>query len=225
MAEKPLHSYRHPHPAVAVDVVIFSYTDEQLRVLLIRRAIDPFKGSWALPGGFVKPSEDLLQAAQRELEEETGLSGVEAQQVGAFGAPDRDPRERVVSVAYSAVVRYQNVQLRAGTDAAAAAWHSMKELPRLAFDHAEIIACAHDHLIQNLDRSAVSVRFLPAEFTLTELQKVHEAVRGTEIDKRNFRKWVAASGLVQPTRKSTVGAQHRPARIYRGIGRHASGRR
>lgn len=209
------YTYRYPHPAVTVDVVTFTYRDGEIKVLLVRRAIDPFKGQWALPGGFLRETEDLEAAARREIEEETGLTGLGIEQIGAFGAPDRDPRERVVSIAFMAVVRHADVVPRAGSDAAEVAWMPLHSPPKLAFDHRKILALAHEKLCRQLRETEVSVDFLPVEFTLTELQKVHEAVLGEPLDKRNFRKWVASREMLKPTKKLTTGGAHRPARLYR----------
>ncbi|WP_321396284.1 NUDIX hydrolase [Emcibacter sp.] len=140
------HSYDYPHPAVTVDIILFSFRNDTPHVLLVRRAQDPFKEKWALPGGFVDIDEDLEQAAMRELEEETGLTGIPLQQLHTFGAVNRDPRERVISVAYMAVAPAETPEICAGSDAAEAGWFPLTELPDLAFDHAEIIALAKDRL-------------------------------------------------------------------------------
>jgi 8-oxo-dGTP diphosphatase len=137
-----MFTYPYPHPAVTVDVVVLSRTDEATRVLLVRRAQEPFAGCWALPGGFVGIAEDLDDAARRELREETGLDGLTLRQLHAFGRPDRDPRERVISVAYYALLPEGRPAPVAGSDAAEAAWFDVTRLPALAFDHADIIATA-----------------------------------------------------------------------------------
>ncbi len=215
MAATTGFTYKHPHPAVTVDVATFTYHEGEIKVLLVRRAVEPFKGQWALPGGFLKPTEGLEEAARREIEEETGLTGLRIQQVGAFGDPGRDPRERVVSIAHMAVVRHEDVAPRAGSDAAEVAWMPLFSPPRLAFDHKQILAFAHQQLVHQIRETNLSVDFLQEEFTLTELQKVHEAVMGAEMDKRNFRKWVATMEFLKPTRKHTTGGAHRPALLYR----------
>ena len=136
------HTYKYPHPAVTVDACLFTIQDDQLKILLIRRALEPFKDDWALPGGFINMDENLETAVQRELEEETGASGFCFEQLGAFGQVDRDPRERVISVAYFALAPADQVTLKPGTDASEAAWFAINELPDLAFDHADIVAKA-----------------------------------------------------------------------------------
>jgi len=202
-------------PAVTVDVVIFSLRDSDLKVLLIRRAAPPFKGKWAIPGGYVHPDEALDEAAQRELEEETGLPDVYLEQLYTFGAPKRDPRGRVITVAYFALVS-DDVTLRAGDDAAEAAWHSVYDLPDLAFDHDEILSYALQRLRYKLEYTAVGFELLPNEFTLTELQTAYEIVLGEKLDKRNFRRRILEAGILAETSKYREGeGQGRPAQLYR----------
>lgn len=217
MTEKKLFSYKYPHPAVAADLAIFTLRESRLQVLLIERARDPFKGRWALPGGFVRIHEDLDAAAARELEEETGVAGAYLEQVGAFGNPARDPRERVISVAFFAIIPSDALHLKSGGDAAAARWWQVNQLPQLAFDHEDILAHAHHHLRNKVRRSSLALRFLPPEFTLTEIQQVHEAILGQELDKRNFRKWLTSLPYLRATGRMRRGGQHRPAELYRGI--------
>lgn len=208
-------SYRHSHPAVTVDLAIFTLVERELHVLLVQRGREPFKGAWALPGGFVKIDEDLEDAARRELLEETGFSARYLEQLQTFGRPDRDPRERVISVAYFTIVAADTTQIRAGSDAAAAKWYPVRRKPSLAFDHREILEVAVARLAQRARESAVAVQFLPPEFTLTDLQQVHEAIEMTELDKRNFRKWATAQPYIQSTGRKTQGGAHRPAELYR----------
>jgi len=202
-------------PAVTVDVVIFSLRDSDLKVLLIRRAAPPFKGKWAIPGGYVHPDEALDEAAQRELEEETGLPDVYLEQLYTFGAPKRDPRGRVITVAYFALVS-DDVTVRAGDDAAEAAWHSVYDLPDLAFDHDEILSYALQRLRYKLEYTAVGFELPPNEFTLTELQTAYEIVLGEKLDKRNFRRRILEAGILAETSKYREGeGQGRPAQLYR----------
>jgi 8-oxo-dGTP diphosphatase len=210
-----MYQYEHPHPAVTVDMVIFTIRDQQLKLLLVRRAGEPYRGKWALPGGFVQMEEGLDEAARRELEEETGVTGVYLEQLYTFGRPDRDPRERVITVAYYALVPSDKLQLRAATDAEAVGWFSMDELPSLAFDHAEIVNMAHQRLVAKLDYSTIAFAFMPEKFTLSELQEVYEIILQQEMDKRNFRKWVLALEQIEETTEERRGGIHRPARLYR----------
>lgn len=210
-----MYSYRFPHPAVTTDIVIFTLRDGQLKLLLIKRGGEPYQGRWALPGGFVEIGEDLEASARRELEEETGVSGVYLEQLYTFGRPDRDPRERVITVAYYALIPSDQVRLQAATDAEAVGWFAFEELPSLAFDHDEIVAMAHQRLVAKLDYSTIAFQFLPREFTLSELQDVYEIILRAEVDKRNFRKQVLALGKLVETKKLKRDGAHRPARLYR----------
>jgi len=209
-----MYSYAYPHPAVSTDVVIFTIQDEQLRVLLIRRAGDPYKNSWALPGGFVEIDEGLEQAAQRELEEETGISGVYLEQLYTFGRPDRDPRERVITVAYYAMVPPDRTTLHPASDASDAGWHPCIALPTLAFDHNRIIAQALQRLTSKIEYSTIALQFMPPAFTLGELQRVYEIIQGGTLDKRNFRKKILAQDFIAPTGAQRRLGKHRPARLY-----------
>ncbi len=210
-----MYQYKYPHPAVTTDVVIFTIREEKLKLLLIKRAGEPYKGKWALPGGFVGMDEDLESGARRELEEETGVSGVYLEQLYTFGEPDRDPRERVITVAYYALIPSDKVQLRAATDAEAVGWFGMDELPKLAFDHEEIVAMAHERLVAKLDYSTIAFQFMSEEFTLSELQDVYSIILQEEIDKRNFRKWVLAMERIEETGRERRDGPHRPAKLYR----------
>jgi 8-oxo-dGTP diphosphatase len=202
-------------PALSVDVVIFSLRQSALHVLLIRRAAPPFKGKWAIPGGFVEPHESLDEAAHRELQEETDLSDVYVEQLYTFGDPKRDPRGRVVTVAYFALVP-EDVLARAGDDAAEAAWYPIDQLPDLAFDHAEIMGYAWQRLRYKLEYTAVGFELLPNEFTLTDLQTAYEIVLGEKLDKRNFRRRILEAEVLTETSRYREGeGQGRPARLYR----------
>ncbi|WP_420397727.1 NUDIX hydrolase [Nioella sp.] len=213
------YTYEYPHPAVTADICIFSIREGTLKVLLIQRLIDPFKDCWAIPGGFIKMDEDLVVGAARELEEETGVSGVPLEQLGAYGAPDRDPRERVITVAFMALVPSDQMVLAAATDAADAQWFDMDELPPLAFDHATILADARarlaDKVTNRVTETAKSAfQFLPQKFTLAQAQAVFETLKGEPLDKRNFRKWIAANWDLVDLNEKTSGGRHRPAALY-----------
>jgi len=210
-----MYNYEYPHPAVTVDIVIFTIRDNQLKLLLIRRAYKPYQGKWALPGGFVNMNEDLDAAARRELKEETGVSGVYLEQLYTFGAVKRDPRERVITIAYYALISSDKIQLQAATDAEAVGWFGMDELPKLAFDHVDIVKMAHERLVAKLDYSTLAFQFLPDTFTLHELQKIYEIIYQDELDKRNFRKWILGLGQVEETGHKSKGGAHRPAMLYK----------
>lgn len=210
-------TYEYPHPAVTTDIVIFTVRDKSLQVLLIKRGLDPFKGKWALPGGFLKMDESLDTCASRELAEEAGLEDVYLEQLYTFGTVDRDPRERVVSVSYFALIPSDNVTLNAGTDAEDAAWFKVDELPELSFDHDKIIQMARSRLAAKMDYSTVGLKLMPKEFTLSHLQEVYEQATDKPRDKRNFRKWIFSLDVIEQTGKKYAKGPHRPAMLYRVI--------
>jgi 8-oxo-dGTP diphosphatase len=211
--------YAYPHPAVTTDIVIFTIRQDELKVLLIKRAMAPFQGRWALPGGFLKIDESLEDGARRELAEETGVAGVYLEQLYSFGRPDRDPRERVITVAYYALIPSDRIELKAASDAEGVSWFGIGELPDLAFDHAEILAIAHARLVAKLDYSTIAFQFMPESFTLTELQRVYELILREELDKRNFRKRILALNVIEATGAEKREGPHRPAMLYRVIDR------
>ena len=198
---------------VTVDIVLFTIRERKLHLLLIRRLAEPFRGQFALPGGVVLEGESLDAAAKRELEEEAGVENVYLEQLYTFGDPGRDPRGRVVTVSYYALVPPMDT-LRSGTDAADAAWFPVADLPPLAFDHEGIVRYAHQRLRNKLDYTNVGFELLPAKFTLTELQFVYEAIGGESIDKRNFRRRILQRGIVKPT-KEFRHTGRKPAQIFR----------
>lgn len=206
-------SYAYPHHAVATDIAIFTLSEERLAVLLIERGQDPFQGCWALPGGFLKPTEDLDTCAHRELFEETGVGAPLLRHFGNFSALNRDPRERVISVAYLALVRFDEVVLRAGTDASTAKWFGIADRPPLVFDHEMIVNAAIASLQAWIEHDDILLNLLPEKFTLSQAQAAYEAISGEPIDKRNFRAKILATGLLRETDDMERGA-HRPARIY-----------
>ena len=160
------YTYDYPHPAVTVDIVIFTIVDDDLKVLLIQRGIEPYEGMWALPGGFVGLDESLRRAAWRELKEETGVHAAFLEQLSAFGHPDRDPRERVITVAYYALIPSDRLELKAATDARKAELFSMSDLPELAFDHAKILRRAHQKVKAKIDEPIIALQLVPESFTL-----------------------------------------------------------
>ena len=207
-------TYEFPRPAVAVDCVVFGL-DEQLKVLLVERGIEPFLGDWALPGGFVRPKERLEEAARRELSEEAGLSDVYLEQLYTFGDPDRDPRGHTVSIAWYALVNIRDHRVVAATDAADAAWFPVHETPELAFDHASILEVARQRLRAKVRYQPIGFELLPRRFTLTQLQQLYETVLETPLDKRNFRKKVLSLGLLVDTGEMESGVPRRPAKLFR----------
>ncbi len=209
------YTYEYPRPSVTVDCIIFGLeASEKLKVLLIERNSEPFKGKWALPGGFVEMEESLEDAARRELQEETGIDTVFIEQLYTYGAPNRDPRGRVISIAYFALVNMKDHRLQANTDAAAAAWFDVEKLPALAFDHQEILKMALDRLRAKVRYQPIGFELLPEQFTLFQLQKLYETVLGVpELNKRNFRTKILKMEVLKE-----VGIQknvaHRPAKLY-----------
>ena len=181
-----MYSYRYPHPAVATDCVIFGFDGVKLKVLLVERGGEPYKGMWAFPGGFLRMDETAEQGALRELKEETDLSPYYIEQFHCFSDPHRDPRERVLSIAFLALVKIAEV--KGGDDAAQAEWFSMDEIPQLAFDHDHILRMALDKLRERIHSQPVGFELLPQKFTLKELQMLYEAILGVHFDRRNFTK-------------------------------------
>lgn len=207
-------TYQYARPALAVDCVVFGL-DEDLQVLLIQRDIPPFQGRWALPGGFVRMDETLDEAARRELQEETGLTRVYLEQLYTFSGIDRDPRERVVSVAYYALVKLSDHRVKAATDAREAAWFSVVDLPGLAFDHDEVLQTALGRLKGKVVYQPIGFELLPPKFTLSQLQRMYEVILEKELDKRNFRKKVLAMGMLEELDEVEQDVAHRAARLYR----------
>jgi 8-oxo-dGTP diphosphatase len=209
------YTYQYARPALTVDCVVFGFDESELKVLLIQRGLEPFKGRWALPGGFVRVEETLDDAARRELAEETGLTDVFLEQLYTFGAVDRDPRERVVSVAYYALVKLSDHRAKAATDAADAQWFPVSELPKLAFDHAEILDTALTRLKSKVRYEPIGFELLPPDFTLSQLQHLYEAILETDLDKRNFRKKVLGFDLLMPLKEAQMLGRHRPAQLFK----------
>ncbi len=217
MAER--HDYdvtKYERPSVTVDTVIFTLRQGELQVLLVRRKHWPYEGMWAIPGGFINMDESLEDAARRELAEETGVDDpdIYLEQLYTFGDPDRDPRTRVITVAYFALIASDRIRLRAGSDAADTRWFPAYHPPPLAFDHADILAYALRRLRYKLEYTALAFQLLPETFTLTELQEAYEHILGEKLDKRNFRRKVLVANILEKTSYVRSGA-HRPARLYR----------
>ena len=209
------YTYQYPRAALTVDCVVFGFDEGELKVLLIQRALEPFKGKWALPGGFVRVDETVDDAARRELTEEAGLKDVFLEQLYTFGELGRDPRERVVSVAHYALVKLSDHRAKAVTDAANAEWFLISKVPKLAFDHADILGVALARLKSKVRYQPIGFELLPPKFTLSELQHVYEAVLATDLDKRNFRKKVLGFSLLVPLKETRMAGRHRPAQLFR----------
>ena len=211
------HTYEYPRPALTVDCVVFGLDEEDLKVLLIRRDLPPFEDRWALPGGFVRMNESLDEAARRELREETGLtlSGVYVEQLYTFGDVSRDPRGRVVSVAYYALVNLADHRVQAATDARDAAWFPASDPPSLAFDHDAILRVALERLKGKVRYQPIGFELLPPKFTLSQLQRLYETVLERQLDKRNFRKKILSMGVLVETDEIQQDVAHRAARLYR----------
>lgn len=236
---------RYDRPSVTVDVVVFGMFGSldaaeedgngnghdpgvrpELRVLLIRRRHRPFEGCWAIPGGFVGVAESLDDAARRELEEETGLRNVYLEQLYTFGRPDRDPRTRVISVAYYALLPGHASETRAGDDAQAARWFPVAALPaNLAFDHGHIFDVALRRLRAKADYAGIAREFLPPSFTLRQLRRIYETVLGRTLDRANFTRRMLLEGDIEATGTIDRGGAHRPAKLYRFRREHSMGAR
>jgi 8-oxo-dGTP diphosphatase len=208
-------TYDFPRPALTVDCVVFGLDGAELKVLLIRRKAAPFAERWALPGGFVEMEETLAQAAARELQEETGIRDVFLEQLYTFGAVHRDPRGRVVSVAYYALVQSGKYPPRAAIDADAVEWFPVSATPALAFDHAEILSVALVRLKNKVRYQPIGFELLPPKFTLTQLQRLYETLLEQPLDKRNFRKKIQSMSLLVELDEVQKEVAHRAARLYR----------
>jgi 8-oxo-dGTP diphosphatase len=209
------YTYEYPRPALTVDCVVFGLDEDDLKVLLIQRDSDPFAGKWALPGGFVEMEESLEDAARRELEEETGVRNLFLEQLYTFGGVHRDPRDRVVSVAYYALVKLSNHRVQAATDARQAAWFSADDVPRLAFDHQLVLKTAHERLRGKVRYQPIGFELLPNKFALRQLQHLYETILDRRLDKRNFRKKILGMGLLEELDEVETDVAHRAARLYR----------
>lgn len=211
--EENKYCYKYPHPAVTTDCVIFGFNGERLQVLLIERGIEPYKGRWAFPGGFLKMDETAEEGAKRELKEETGLADAYIQQLHTFSAPNRDPRERVITIAYYALVKIQEV--KGGDDAVSARWFPLNEIPSLAFDHDYILRMATQRLREQIHFEPIGFELLPEKFTIKELQSLYEAILGINFDRRNFAKKMLHLGILTELDETIWPTPKREARLYK----------
>ena len=205
------HLNRH---AIAVDVVLFTIQGGTLKALLVKRQQPPYRGAWALPGGIVGVDESVDAAALRELQEETNIGNIYLEQLYTFGDPVRDPRGRVITVAYYALVNWQQFQLKAHQRVSEANWSPVKRLPPLAFDHRRIVDYALERLRNKINYTTVGFQLLSREFTLTDLQSSYEILLGQRLDKRNFRRKMLQLGILKGTREFRASGRQRPARLY-----------
>lgn len=206
------YSYKYPHPSVTTDCVIFGFDGVKLKVLLVERGMAPYKGRWAFPGGFLNMDESAEEGALRELKEETGLEGAYIRQFHTFSAPQRDPRERVITIAYYALVRMREV--KGGDDASDARWFALDEVPPLAFDHDQILRKAEKTLRQQIHFEPVGFELLPEKFTIKQLQNLYEAILDMRFDRRNFYNKMRRLGMLELTGDTANPSQRREANLF-----------
>lgn len=207
------------HAVIAVDMVIFTIKDNEIKVLMIKMKKKPFIGLWAVPGGLVKVNESVDSSAKQHLKNKTGVDDVYLEQLYTFGEIDRDPLGRVVSVAYFALIPGKGLKLHTTDEYNNVKWFSVNKLPKLAYDHKEIVKCAVSRLRSKLEYTNIVYSLLPNEFTFNELQKIYEIILNKKLDKRNFRKKIISLKLIRKTSKKTIGEAHRPAELYKFISR------
>ena len=213
--EQENYIYEYPRPAVTTDCVIFGFDAGELKVLLIERGIEPYKDKWALPGGFIDMDEDAEACARRKLKDETALENIFIEQLFTFSRVDRDPRCRVISIAYYALVKLSDYYAHAGVDTNKVRWFPLSEVPVLAFDHAEIVKTALERLKGKISYRPIGFELLPERFTLPELHQLYEIVLQTKLDRRNFRKKMLSFGLLIDENELVSGAPNRAPKLYR----------
>ena len=207
------HGYEQP--AVTVDLVIFTVNDDTLKVMLVKRVEEPFADSWSIPGGFLKVGESLEDAALRVLKEKAGVENVYVEQLYTFGDPDRDPRARVITVTYFALIPWKDLIQSTSDRVPDLMWSSVNYLPKLAFDHREIVEYAVRRVRAKASYSNIVYSLMPRQFRLSELQRMYEIIIDEKLDKRNFRKRMLATGLLQETGRKDIAGAHRPAMLYK----------
>ena len=205
--------YKYPHPAVTADCVIFGFDGVGIKVLLIQRGIEPYKGKWAFPGGFMNIDETVEECAKRELKEETGLKTTSVEQFYTFTDVNRDPRERVITVAHYALVRLEEV--KGGDDARSAQWFAMNEIPSLAFDHDRILRIAVNRLKERICFEPIGFELLPEIFTMSALQNLYEAILEMKFDRRNFYNKMLKLGILSEAEERPKNASRRTPIKYR----------
>ncbi len=205
---------KHKLTDLAVDAVVFGYSNDQLCLLFIKRKIEPFKSKWAIPGGFVGREETLIDAVKRELKEETNLAPAYLEQLYTFDDPKRDPRRRIISVSYYCLIPTNFIDIKADTDASEVSWFSVDKLPVLAFDHSNIVKVALERLRAKVSYQPVGFELLPPQFTFSSLEKLYEVILGRDIDRRNFRKKILSFGLLKEAGMAEKKGAGRPAMLY-----------
>lgn len=211
--EELKYHYKYPHLSVTTDCVIFGFDGSNLKVLLVQRGIEPYKGRWAFPGGFLRMDESAEEGALRELREETGLQGAYIKQFHTFSDPKRDPRERVITIAYYALVKLQDVI--GGDDAAQARWFALNEVPSLAFDHDQILRRAEQELRKQIHFEPIGFELLPEKFTMKELQQLYEAILNVKFDRRNFYNKMLHLGILTQLDETVKNSPKKEAFLYR----------
>jgi len=199
---------------LTVDAVVFGYEEGNISVLLIKRKYEPFKGKWAIPGGFIENDESLEEAVERELFEETGIKINYLEQLYTFGKPDRDPRGRVVSIAYFGLVRPNAFKIYASTDAEQVQWYNINELPKLSFDHKEILKTAIERLQGKITYEPIGFELLDKKFPFSDLEKLYTTLLGREIDRRNFRKKIIGLNVLDELNEKVSKGSGRPANLF-----------
>jgi 8-oxo-dGTP diphosphatase len=212
--KKKSFQYQYPHPAVTVDCIIFGFDGQNLKVMLIQRKSEPFSRMWALPGAFVNEDESLENCAERVLMKECNISGVYLEQLFTFGTPSRDPRERVISVAYMGLVKTADFELIAGNDELQIEWRDIKEVQGLAFDHSQILETAIQRIRGKIRYQPIGFELMNAKFTLPQLQQLYEAILGQSLDRRNFRKKLLSMQILKQLPEKQQNVAHKAAFYY-----------
>ncbi len=212
--KKAIYTYQYPHPALTVDCIIFGFDGQNLKVMLIQRKSEPFAKMWALPGAFIDEAESLESCAERVLMKECNISGVYLEQLFTFGNPARDPRERVISVAYMGLVKTADFELIAGNDELQIEWRDVKEIPDLAFDHQQILQTAIDRIRGKIRYQPIGFELMNPKFTLPQLQQLYEAILGQSLDRRNFRKKLLTMQILKQLPEKQQNVAHKAAFYY-----------